>query len=222
VRTTLWRYHLGGGCVLALAYVYLPFPARALPAVRGRGGGRVRRRGARVVGRRDQGRRLGGRGRPHHGRLPHRHRRLRHAHPGPQPWPGPDQPDRRHRDLDRRRHAGLGVPGRPVLGRRLAAAGRAGPVDAVRHARRAHPGPGHPDGDRHRRPQPGLPPDDHRLAGPGGRRRRAGPAGAAGHLRPLQPRRGRLAGRLRPVGGRPCSTPRSPPSPTRCRPRGPG
>jgi diguanylate cyclase (GGDEF)-like protein len=27
VRTTLWRYHLGGGCVLALAYVYLPYPA---------------------------------------------------------------------------------------------------------------------------------------------------------------------------------------------------
>ena len=26
MRTTLWRYHLGGGCVLALAYVYLPFP----------------------------------------------------------------------------------------------------------------------------------------------------------------------------------------------------
>ena len=26
VRTMLWRYHLGGGCVLALAYVYLPFP----------------------------------------------------------------------------------------------------------------------------------------------------------------------------------------------------
>jgi diguanylate cyclase len=26
VRTTLWRYHLGGGCALALAYVYLPFP----------------------------------------------------------------------------------------------------------------------------------------------------------------------------------------------------
>ena len=25
MRTTLWRYHLGGGCVLALAYVYLPF-----------------------------------------------------------------------------------------------------------------------------------------------------------------------------------------------------
>ena len=24
MRTTLWRYHLGGGCVLALAYVYLP------------------------------------------------------------------------------------------------------------------------------------------------------------------------------------------------------
>jgi hypothetical protein len=73
VRTTLWRYHLGGGCVLALAYVYLPIPtlrvgalvvlcvatvaatlaatrlcrpARRLPflAVRGLGGGRVRRR----------------------------------------------------------------------------------------------------------------------------------------------------------------------------------
>ena len=27
MRTTLWRYHLGGGCGLALAYVYLPFPA---------------------------------------------------------------------------------------------------------------------------------------------------------------------------------------------------
>jgi hypothetical protein len=26
VRTMLWRYHLGGGCVLALAYVYLPYP----------------------------------------------------------------------------------------------------------------------------------------------------------------------------------------------------
>ena len=26
VRTTLWRYHLGGGCLLALAYVYLPHP----------------------------------------------------------------------------------------------------------------------------------------------------------------------------------------------------
>jgi diguanylate cyclase len=26
VRTTLWRYHLGGGCVLSLAYVYLPVP----------------------------------------------------------------------------------------------------------------------------------------------------------------------------------------------------
>ncbi|MFL6102200.1 MAG: hypothetical protein ACJ74K_02470 [Actinomycetes bacterium] len=25
MRTTLWRYHLGGGCVLALADVYLPF-----------------------------------------------------------------------------------------------------------------------------------------------------------------------------------------------------
>jgi diguanylate cyclase (GGDEF)-like protein len=27
VRTTLWRYHLGGGLALALAYVYLPSPA---------------------------------------------------------------------------------------------------------------------------------------------------------------------------------------------------
>ncbi|HEV8424235.1 MAG TPA: EAL domain-containing protein [Actinomycetes bacterium] len=27
MRTTMWRYHLGGGCVLALAYVYLPSPA---------------------------------------------------------------------------------------------------------------------------------------------------------------------------------------------------
>ena len=27
MRTTLWRYHLGGGCLLALAYVYLPLPA---------------------------------------------------------------------------------------------------------------------------------------------------------------------------------------------------
>jgi hypothetical protein len=27
VRTTLWRYHLGGGLALALAYVYLPVPA---------------------------------------------------------------------------------------------------------------------------------------------------------------------------------------------------
>jgi hypothetical protein len=26
VRTMLWRYHLGGGCVLALAYVYVPYP----------------------------------------------------------------------------------------------------------------------------------------------------------------------------------------------------
>ena len=26
MRTTLWRYHLGGGCLLALAYVYLPHP----------------------------------------------------------------------------------------------------------------------------------------------------------------------------------------------------
>src|SRR5829696_6360564 len=27
VRTTLWRIHLGGGCLLAVAYVYLPLPA---------------------------------------------------------------------------------------------------------------------------------------------------------------------------------------------------
>ena len=27
MRTTLWRIHLGGGCLLALAYVYLPLPA---------------------------------------------------------------------------------------------------------------------------------------------------------------------------------------------------
>ena len=27
MRTTLWRYHLGGGLALALAYVYLPVPA---------------------------------------------------------------------------------------------------------------------------------------------------------------------------------------------------
>ena len=27
MRTTLWRYHLGAGCVLAVAYVYLPNPA---------------------------------------------------------------------------------------------------------------------------------------------------------------------------------------------------
>jgi hypothetical protein len=27
VRSTLWRYHLGGGLALALAYVYLPAPA---------------------------------------------------------------------------------------------------------------------------------------------------------------------------------------------------
>jgi len=33
VRTTLWRYHLGGGCVLALAYVYLPFPALRIGAL---------------------------------------------------------------------------------------------------------------------------------------------------------------------------------------------
>jgi hypothetical protein len=33
VRTTLWRYHLGGGCVLALAYVYLPYPALRVGAL---------------------------------------------------------------------------------------------------------------------------------------------------------------------------------------------
>ena len=33
MRTTLWRYHLGGGCVLALAYVYLPFPALRVGAL---------------------------------------------------------------------------------------------------------------------------------------------------------------------------------------------
>jgi hypothetical protein len=27
VRTTLWGYHLGAGCLLALAYLYLPYPA---------------------------------------------------------------------------------------------------------------------------------------------------------------------------------------------------
>jgi hypothetical protein len=26
VRTRLWRFHPGGGCLLALAYVYLPYP----------------------------------------------------------------------------------------------------------------------------------------------------------------------------------------------------
>ena len=33
MRTTLWRYHLGGGCVLALAYVYLPYPALRMGAL---------------------------------------------------------------------------------------------------------------------------------------------------------------------------------------------
>ena len=33
MRTTLWRYHLGGGCVLALAYVYLPYPALRVGAL---------------------------------------------------------------------------------------------------------------------------------------------------------------------------------------------
>ena len=33
MRTTLWRYHLGGGCGLALAYVYLPFPALRIDAL---------------------------------------------------------------------------------------------------------------------------------------------------------------------------------------------
>jgi hypothetical protein len=33
VRTTLWRYHLGGGLALALAYVYLPVPALRMAAL---------------------------------------------------------------------------------------------------------------------------------------------------------------------------------------------
>jgi len=33
VRTTLWRYHLGGGLALALAYVYLPVPAMRTAAL---------------------------------------------------------------------------------------------------------------------------------------------------------------------------------------------
>jgi diguanylate cyclase len=33
VRTTLWRYHLGGGCALTLAYVYLPHPAVRIGAM---------------------------------------------------------------------------------------------------------------------------------------------------------------------------------------------
>ena len=33
MRTTLWRYHLGGGCVLALVYVYLPYPALRVGAL---------------------------------------------------------------------------------------------------------------------------------------------------------------------------------------------
>jgi hypothetical protein len=33
VRTTLWRYHLGGGCALALACVYLPFPPLRIAAL---------------------------------------------------------------------------------------------------------------------------------------------------------------------------------------------
>jgi diguanylate cyclase (GGDEF)-like protein len=33
VRTTLWRYHLGGGLALALAYVYLPIPALRMAAL---------------------------------------------------------------------------------------------------------------------------------------------------------------------------------------------
>jgi diguanylate cyclase len=33
VRTTLWRYHLGGGCGLALAYAYLPFLALRIGAL---------------------------------------------------------------------------------------------------------------------------------------------------------------------------------------------
>jgi hypothetical protein len=33
VRTTLWRYHLGGGGALALAYVYLPLPPLRIAAL---------------------------------------------------------------------------------------------------------------------------------------------------------------------------------------------
>ena len=33
MRTTLWRYHLGGGLALALAYVYLPVPAMRTAAL---------------------------------------------------------------------------------------------------------------------------------------------------------------------------------------------
>jgi diguanylate cyclase len=33
VRARLWRYHLGGGCVLALAYLYLPSPALRIGAL---------------------------------------------------------------------------------------------------------------------------------------------------------------------------------------------
>ena len=34
MRTTLWRYHLGGGgCALALAYVSLPFPPLRIAAL---------------------------------------------------------------------------------------------------------------------------------------------------------------------------------------------
>jgi hypothetical protein len=171
VRATLWRIHLGGGCLLALAYVPAAAgaaggvagralcghdrghpglgpavetgPAVAVPAVRGRGGRRVRGRVPGLVGRVHPGRGQRGRGRP--------------------------------------------------------APGRAGPVDAVCRLRRAGAGPGHPAGGRRRGPEPGLSADDRRLAGAGRRRRRPGGPGAARHLRPLQPGRGRLAGRLRVV-----------------------
>jgi hypothetical protein len=33
VRTRLWQFHLGGGCALALAYVYLPYPALRIGAM---------------------------------------------------------------------------------------------------------------------------------------------------------------------------------------------
>lgn len=33
MRTTLWRYHLGGGCALALGYVYLRFPPLRIAAL---------------------------------------------------------------------------------------------------------------------------------------------------------------------------------------------
>ena len=100
--------HLGGGCGLALAYVYLPFPALRIgvlvalclatiaatlaairlwrPARRKPfllfAAGEVVGFAAGALGSSAAVTRAGGSvaGRPHRGRLPHRHRRLRHAH----------------------------------------------------------------------------------------------------------------------------------------------